>query len=624
MQKLFKLIREENVVLFIGAGFSLYTGLPSGNKLKLDLIEEFSELKEYLETNSGLSKMAHDIVNLQNGSRNELNLFLKKVFNQTNYDNLDTHHKLASIPHFKDIITTNYDKTLEIALADNYNLIYKDTDLTYIDKSKTNLFKIHGTIDDVDSIIITKKDYTDLYKNNFTNRLVWSHIKSLLTTKTVLYIGYSHDDDNIDIITDHIHDSLGANFKESYLICPDLKKTKIAELEGKKIKYINTTGEIFINELLDNIRDNIYFDFNSKLVSHETFNKFCHSEKLSPTTKFLNGKNTIESIEPIDGSLNSKFDFKFSEESFKKDELNKFIQDSVDGEIIINRNDLTDFKSKIGNITNGNFTDFSYLKIIRTPNIKGKVDISFEDGYFYKNIKYEIFSNGSKSILKFYFETNSNIICKIKEHNVKNDLSITIKFDFNFKSVNDEINFYECLKRFVIEKKLFKAYDSRNSKLIYNYQSREHRFPDEMISQINFLLEYYQNLKKLEQIYFIKFISVNPNVKDMDIASIIANKVQNTLTGKESEIIINPNQFKEIFNLDLDENNRYNTICIETLKGSNNFHLFKLHNITFKLTYNKIIIEEVDFYNVMEKGKLLIQPNKKITYIYSEVTITES
>lgn len=89
MEKLFRLIRNEEVVLFVGAGFSLYTGLPSGRKLKEELIDSVPHLENDIDKSESLSKIADDIINLQNGSRNEVNQVLRKVFNRSNFENLE-------------------------------------------------------------------------------------------------------------------------------------------------------------------------------------------------------------------------------------------------------------------------------------------------------------------------------------------------------------------------------------------------------------------------------------------------------------------------------------------------------------------------------------------------------
>lgn len=614
MEKLYKLIREENVVLFIGAGFSLYTGLPSGNKLKEELINSVPDLKDDLNYNDSLNKVADDIINLQNGSRNSTNKLLRKLFNKTNFENLETHQKLASIPHISSIITTNYDKTLEIAYSDNHHLIYKDEDLAYIEKSKINIYKIHGTIDDLDSIILSKKDYNDLYKNNFSNSLIWSQIKSLLTTKTVIYIGYGHEDDNIDVITDFIHDSIGSNFKEAYLISPNLKRTKLAELDRKKINYIDSTGEEFINGLLENIRENILKDFENQLVSYDTYNKFLENENLKSTITSINNKNIIKKVEPTNKQITANIHFQLYKESTKNQDLEKFAKGEHFGEIQLNKSDLQYFNSKIGNLTRLNYSDFQWLKIMHVPLEKGVIDIYLKDKFSYKNIQYEIFNSQTRTEFRLKFNNNSIITITLTDKKNSDEFKTSFNFNQSINTVENEYNFYRFLNKILIKKVPFKVYHKNNE--VYNNDLSLVPFNNELKEHCISMYKYFKSLYKIEKDYFCKFIISTINQDDFYKINTINKKKADYLLTTDEEIIFKD----EISNKVIDKVD-HNNFAILMKPNELITQSIELHNLKFHLECNKIEYYNVDTSSLISELKLKLRKGEKYTYIYNNIRL---
>ncbi|VDH16996.1 Uncharacterised protein [Algoriella xinjiangensis] len=620
MEKLFKLIREENVVLFVGAGFSMYTGLPSGNKLKEELINSVPDLREDLNYNDSLSKVADDIINLQNGSRNDINNLLKKLFNKTNFDNLETHQKLASIPHINSIITTNYDKTLEIAYSDNHHLIYKDNDLAYIEKSKTNIYKIHGTIDSLDSIILSKKDYNDLYKNNFSNSLIWSQIKSLLTTKTVVYIGYGHEDDNIDVITDFIHDSLGSNFKEAYLISPNLKKTKLAELNRKKIKYIDSTGEEFINSLLENINENILDDHKNKIVSDETFTKFLHQANIKPTIKKEEDSNTIVNLESKDGNnLVSNFSLSLNKESDKNKEFLDFVNGDKIGTLEITKEDIIHFSSSISGITYIKPDNIEHIYLKSTPSYTGKIDLSFDNGFNFDNIDLNIYRTNSKINFELSFFNKSIISVSINFKDInseKRDIKVKVNFNFseNYTSVKEEYLFYKMCN-FIVNYQPFKVIENNEVKY-YSQNYINLNFDNEFTKQIQFTYESFKLLHKIEKKFNCRFkevidLNTSLNVKAIKILKGYGNYI---IQDYPVITITKPQEVHELDNIIKDTS-------FKIKANEKDEEIVELHGLRFLMDIDTIEFKDIDTSELFSKQIVKIKNKSKAKYTYKNIRL---
>ena len=90
------------------------------------------------------------------------------------------------------IITTNYDHLIEQSAEDNgvfLQVISQDIDLPYR-KAGKELIKMHGDFEH-DNFVLKEDDYLHYHKNF---KLIENYVKSLIGTKTILFIGYSLND----------------------------------------------------------------------------------------------------------------------------------------------------------------------------------------------------------------------------------------------------------------------------------------------------------------------------------------------------------------------------------------------------------------------------------------------
>lgn len=92
------------------------------------------------------------------------------------------------------IVTTNYDPLIESLLKDKVQVNVGSNGLFNPSEEYGELYKIHGSVSDPDSIVITKSDYLKISE---TNILVNAKILTKLTEAPILFIGYSLTDDNI-------------------------------------------------------------------------------------------------------------------------------------------------------------------------------------------------------------------------------------------------------------------------------------------------------------------------------------------------------------------------------------------------------------------------------------------
>lgn len=102
------------------------------------------------------------------------------------------------------VITTNYDLFLEKEIFPNdYTVFVNQSDLFGADSYNiAEIYKIHGSATDADSIVITEKDYE---KFNASRKLIIAKMLTLFAESPIIFLGYSFTDENIQrIIVDFL------------------------------------------------------------------------------------------------------------------------------------------------------------------------------------------------------------------------------------------------------------------------------------------------------------------------------------------------------------------------------------------------------------------------------------
>lgn len=217
-------------ILFIGSGFSRrYINSPSWYELLERLINENPEISlpiEYFiqEHDRDYAKIASQLVDYYRDyawkNRAQVELFPPALFTSTS-KSIFLKYKISTIlkditqnfnpitnrwreeielfrkltPHA--IVTTNYDSILE-------NLFPKYVAITgqqiFNEKKSTNIgriLKIHGSVDEIEGIVIEKKDYELFFKKQI---YLIAKIFTYFMEHPIIFIGYSLNDENIKSI----------------------------------------------------------------------------------------------------------------------------------------------------------------------------------------------------------------------------------------------------------------------------------------------------------------------------------------------------------------------------------------------------------------------------------------
>lgn len=182
---------EDRLAIFIGSGVSKssdndFVRLPLWSDLIKELKSELSIEEEFEPT-----KIAQ-LYYLEYGEQRYLQT-LKKHF-PDNISGSDLHREILKV-NPRVIITTNWDCILENTIENEgylYDIICTDKDLV-ASTSPRKLLKIHG--DFKSHNIVFKEDDYIYYSRDFP--LLENYIKSIFSTHTVLFLGYSYNDINL-------------------------------------------------------------------------------------------------------------------------------------------------------------------------------------------------------------------------------------------------------------------------------------------------------------------------------------------------------------------------------------------------------------------------------------------
>ena len=585
-ESLFELVRQEEIVIWAGAGLSLYAGFPSGNELKEILLNNLSKPeKESINVNLPLSSLAEEFCRLKNNSRNSLIRILNKIFLNKIPLSKECHQNLALIPHFKTIITTNYDTLIEDTFGENGQFVYSVKQIPYLENGKTHIFKIHGDLKEPDSIIITDSDYNNFFKLDSENGVYWTVIKERLSTNSVLFLGYNIEDPNVSVVFDKITDELGANRKECFLVAPNLAQHKINNLTQKGIQYINSTAEELVKELINNIKENIIEDLEKGITSADTFRSFLSNIDLLPDLKGGKEKYKVHSLRGTNESVEGKMNITFKNDANFFKEFNDFALGKKIGNFEIPEDKLINADFRYGGIKFPNPSGINKLIFKSIPRITTIVDIRFEDDVELIGTPVKIY--GSQNTMEIHLEL------KNAKLTVNFDLTKFPKTDFKFNYQHKELcnNVKEEIELFTFMLNLakgmkFKTFAKSGETFTNAFSPME-----AMRKEAEYFLNYFINLKRIEKHFGIRFSNININT----ISKSTYNAVTEIISAIDGQTV--EYNWNEELTMDLIEN--YPEEAIEQLKAVNETkspvgafqqheEIIELHGHEINLGYKKV------------------------------------
>lgn len=431
-------LEKGKLVVFVGAGVSKNSGLPEWE----ELIKDYADYRGIKEFTSKQFLTIPEEVFERYGSLKYYEIAEKRFLGKYVPNSI---HRILKKMKLTYIITTNYDTLIEDEIK-NLQIVSKDEDLPYTNSNRM-LIKMHGDFENK-NIVLKKSDY-DNYEKNF--QLISTLVKGLFTTNTVLFIGYSYSDTNVQQIMNWIKEILKEKTRKAFLVEFTNEDNKEEE-NGEQINKISL-------KLLNDNNDEVLYE-----SKKERFNN--NYEKT--LTKFLsniyNEKEKVKQEKIFEIYINLNY---LTEHNWKK--LNKYSEIRIDEDwkrILYTRLEFKDiekyeeilFKSRIKKILqriNRNEKEilipFSEKGI--TPKRKEQKNILEE--------KIEVEEKCLKIICDYDYKNFQNLVEEYKENNNINKYVIVYGYLF-FKKINKA---KETIKSMIKEKE---NVNSKNEKLVWD------------------------------------------------------------------------------------------------------------------------------------------------------------
>jgi hypothetical protein len=246
--------KHGNMVPLVGSGVSrqagnvfpawtdLLDGMTSYAVSKHFMIEsEGEEVKELIARQELL--MAAEALRSKINSPDEYVDFLDRAFNPPGVEPASVHKALIRLdPPL--LLTTNYDHLLEDAYAEVHRraptvYTYKRADAIqkFLQSGRYSpsvkgpiIFKIHGTIEEPEELILTMRDYRQILYWEQGYRLVMS---AIFLTQVVLMIGFSFADPELRVLLEFLRDALKKQNQPDFIF---LSEGSIGPLQKERMR----------------------------------------------------------------------------------------------------------------------------------------------------------------------------------------------------------------------------------------------------------------------------------------------------------------------------------------------------------------------------------------------------
>lgn len=262
-------LAERRVVIFIGAGISkaACNAMPSwkdllnemGEKLSLkkdrDLVRRFTKNDRLLD--------AAELINSQIQPA-ERRTIMEQRFRLTSVPKSEIYESILALDP-KVCITTNYDELIEKnfehfsgnSSSHHVRLYTYNRFISDLRSPARVILKIHGCVNETSDIVLDKRSY---FKAKSQNPGIYEAIKALCTVNTVLFLGYSMGDPDIQLVLEDINAKMQSDHRHFALVPkfehPSLKEANQHTYNVQFIEYPTGRHDLVPSALAE-LKDNV-------------------------------------------------------------------------------------------------------------------------------------------------------------------------------------------------------------------------------------------------------------------------------------------------------------------------------------------------------------------------------
>jgi hypothetical protein len=235
-------IADDAAAIFAGAGLSVASGYVNWTELLREIAQELG-LDVDRETN--LVAVAQYHLN-ERRNRTRINQKIIDEFSAGHAIN-ENHKVLARLP-IATYWTTNYDRMIETSLEAAGKVVDVKYTVAHLKKTQRGrqavVYKMHGDVSDPDNAVLTKDDYEGYFRDReaFVTALTGD-----LVSKTMLFVGFSFTDPNIDYVMSRIRVVLRSQPKQHYCILRREARKPREKLQN--FEYRRRQQDYFVKDL---------------------------------------------------------------------------------------------------------------------------------------------------------------------------------------------------------------------------------------------------------------------------------------------------------------------------------------------------------------------------------------
>lgn len=271
-------LKQEDCVLLIGSGISVWSGLPSWKGFLNELADFMEEcgidsflVKREIAEGDLLQAASYGFDRL---TKPQIETFMPRACRYGKAEPHEIHKKILDLGA-NCFITTNYDKLIEMGIE---KWQAKKTDMVtnrqlaemgriLQARAENFVYKPHGDIEDMESIILTREQYRSLLVDG-ERHMALETLKTLMVSRPLVCLGFGLKDPDFLYIRDILSNIYQGNVRDHYAIMADVEEAEVDYWERNygihlvgyetRIEPDGSRSHASLLELLDIVHDELH------------------------------------------------------------------------------------------------------------------------------------------------------------------------------------------------------------------------------------------------------------------------------------------------------------------------------------------------------------------------------